>query len=393
MQKRMWEPRTKIEIDGDYWLINGRPTYMARRYQGISIEGLLLNSRMANGIFDDANSFTRHLWAYPDTGFWDASRNTNELAQMLPVYASHGLTAICINMQGGSPLGYYRETPSVLNELRKRIHARHPSAKDNEVWYGVPDVSSQPWQSSGFDSLGQINPEFRGRTGQLIEAADAAGLIVCLGLFYFGQDERLLNERAVCSAVREICRWILAKGYQNVIIEINNEADVPRYQHKIMQPHRVHELIFEAKSIQQKSDRLLVGTSSTRRQVPSSKVVEVSDFILLHGNGVDRPKNIMQMVERVRSVPSYQNQPILFNEDDHFDFGKPNYNFRAALEARAGWGYFDPGDAAGGQIFYGDYINGYQNPPINWSINTPRKRGFFNILASITGSSGRTNPQ
>ena len=39
MQKRMWEPRTKIEIDGDYWLINGLPTYMARRYQGISIEG------------------------------------------------------------------------------------------------------------------------------------------------------------------------------------------------------------------------------------------------------------------------------------------------------------------------------------------------------------------
>ena len=99
------------------------------------------------------------------------------------------------------------------------------------------------------------------------------------------------------------------------------------------------------------------------------------------------------MVERVRSVPSYQNQPILFNEDDHFDFGQPNYNFRAALEARAGWGYFDPGDAAGGQIFYGDYINGYQNPPINWSINTPRKRAFFNILGRITGSLGRTNPQ
>ena len=59
-------------------------------------------------------------------------------------------------------------------------------------------------------------------------------------------------------------------------------------------------LIYEAKCIQQKGVRLLVGTSFTRRQAPSSEVVDVSDFILLHGNGVDQPKNIMGMVERVR---------------------------------------------------------------------------------------------
>ena len=46
---------------------------------------------------------------------------------------------------------------------------------------------------------------------------------------------------------------------------------------------------------------------------------------------------------------------------------------------------FDPGAAAGGTLFYGDYIDGYQNPPINWVINTSRKRAFFETLAKVTG--------
>ena len=185
----MWKARTEIEIDGDSWLINGHPTYEGRWHQDIHIEGLLLNSRMANGVFDDSNSLTRHLWAYPDTGIWEAGRNTIELAKMLPVYAAHGLTAINVNLQGGSPLGYYRDNPVFLNELRRRIHARHPSVGDADIWADLTGLGSQPWQSSGFDSAGVFDPETCSRIAHLIEAADSAGLIVCLGLFYFGQDE------------------------------------------------------------------------------------------------------------------------------------------------------------------------------------------------------------
>ena len=75
---------TKIEIDGENWLINGRPTHQGRSFRGTSVEGLLMNSRMANGLFDDANPLTRDLWNYPDTGTWDPDRNTNELIAMLP---------------------------------------------------------------------------------------------------------------------------------------------------------------------------------------------------------------------------------------------------------------------------------------------------------------------
>ncbi len=76
--------RTRVSIDGDRFLINGRPTYPGRTYQGRRIKGLLLNSRMLQGIFDDLNPATRSRWAYPDTGCWDAERNTREFLAALP---------------------------------------------------------------------------------------------------------------------------------------------------------------------------------------------------------------------------------------------------------------------------------------------------------------------
>jgi hypothetical protein len=47
-----------------------------------------------------------------------------------------------------------------------------------------------------------------------------------------------------------------------------------------------------------------------------------SDFILLHGNGVSDPNNILSMVNKTRNVAGYTPKPILFNEDDHYDFDK-----------------------------------------------------------------------
>ena len=64
----------------------------------------------------------------------------------------------------------------------------------------------------------------------------------------------------------------------------------------------------------------------------------------------------------------------------------PFNNFTAALSRGAGWGYFDPGNGAGGQSALGNYSDGYQNVPINWGINTPRKRGFFDLLSKVTGA-------
>jgi hypothetical protein len=86
------------------------------------------------------------------------------------------------------------------------------------------------------------------------------------------------------------------------------------------------------------------------------------------------------MVQKTRRVPGYSPKPILFNEDDHFDFDQPANNFIAAVGAHASWGFFDFRMKGEG------FDEGYQSVPVNWRISSARKREFFRLLADITGS-------
>src|SRR3954471_20838362 len=95
--------RTVVSIDGQAFQINGKPTYAGRTWNGKKIEGLLLNSRMVQGIYDDLNLETAKRWAYPDTKLWDPDRNTSEFLAAMPEWRAHGLLGITLNLQGGSP--------------------------------------------------------------------------------------------------------------------------------------------------------------------------------------------------------------------------------------------------------------------------------------------------
>jgi hypothetical protein len=90
---------------GSDFLINAHRTYEQRTYNGMRIEGLLLISRMVNGVFDDLNPQTRCLWDYPN-GPWDPQRNTREFVAAVPEWRQHGLLGFTINLQGGSPYRY-----------------------------------------------------------------------------------------------------------------------------------------------------------------------------------------------------------------------------------------------------------------------------------------------
>lgn len=343
---------TRVEIAGEDFLIDGRPTYAGREWRGQRIEGLLLNSRMVQATFDDLNEETRGRWAYPDTGVWDAERNLAEFLAMLPAYRRHGLLGITVNLQGGSPEGYSKE---------------------------------QPWDNSAFDPDGALRPAFMDRLRRILDRADELGMVVIVGYFYFGQDERLRDEAAVRRAVEEATRWLLAGGWENLIVEINNECNVPRYEHEILQPQRVHELIALAKGLARDGRRLLVGTSYGGRAIPGDAVAAVSDLLLIHGNGVTDPAYIAEQIARTRALPSYRPMPVVYNEDDHFDFDRETNNFTVAVANRASWGYFDPGDGAGGTGARSNYRDGYQLVPVNWGINTERKQGFFRLVAEMAG--------
>lgn len=332
---------TEVTIEGEAFCINGQPTYAGRTWQGHKVEGLLFNSRMVQGIFDDLNLETRERWGYPDTGEWDPERNTREFVAAMPQWRAHGLLAFTINLQGGSPEGYSNE---------------------------------QPWHNSALTETGELRIAYMQRLERILDRADGLGMVAILGVFYFGQDQRLQDEAAVVRAMDNAVNWVLERGYQNVLVEVNNECNV-RYDHSVLQPERVHELIERVKTHRCEGRRLLAGTSYGGGTIPGENVVRASDFVLLHGNGVSDPKQVAEMVRLTRQVAGYRPMPILFNEDDHFDFDQPQNNMTAAVAEHASWGYFDPGE--------NNYRDGYQSPPVQWSPNTERKRAFFARIREI----------
>ena len=62
----MRNKRTTVDIVGNAFAINGELTYAGRNYRGMRIEGLLMNARLVQGVFDDLNPETRDMWRYPD---------------------------------------------------------------------------------------------------------------------------------------------------------------------------------------------------------------------------------------------------------------------------------------------------------------------------------------
>lgn len=338
---------TNLTIVGEDFHLNGEPTYGGREWNGHRIEGLLLNSRMVQATFDDLNAETAQRWAYADSGKWDAERNVREFVAAMPEWKAHGLLAVTVNFQGGSPEGYSK---------------------------------SQPWENNGFEPDGALRPAFASRMKRVLDAADVNGMAVILGYFYFGQDQRLRDEAAVIRATDEATQWLLDGGWRNVLVEVNNETNVGAYDHDILKPNRVHELIARVRRTERDGKRLLVGTSYGGGAVPKENVVRVSDFLLIHGNGVGDPARITAMVHQTRAVPGYRPMPILFNEDDHEDFDKPANNFAAALAEHVSWGWFDfrrKGESLD---------EGYQSPPVNWGLSSERKRAFFNKLAEVAGT-------
>ncbi len=337
--------RTRVSIKGNQFYINGELTYANRFWNGKKIEGLLMNSRMTNGIFDVIDPNARQDFKYPDTGIWDADRNTNEFVEAMPSWREHGMLAFTINLQGGNPNGY----------------------------------GDKVYTNSAFEPNGSLNKAYFDRLEKIIDKADELGQVVILGYFYFGSDQYLKDEKAVIRATENATQWILDKGYENVIVEIANECDI-FYDHEIIKPTRAHELINLVQSMTKDGRRLLVSTSFSGRVVPSRSVAEASDFILIHGNGAEEPKTLRDFIVRTREECQIgDSKPIIINEDDHYAYDETESNLSVSIDEYVSWGLFDyrrKGE---------DYKEGFQCIPASWQIDTERKKGFFNKIKEITG--------
>jgi hypothetical protein len=351
--------RTHLSLQGEQFLINGKLTYEGRSWQGHRIEGLLMNARLVQGVFDDLNPETAHLWTYPD-GPWNPNRNTDEFVAAMPEWRRHGLLCAVVNMQGGSPTGY----------------------------------GNRGWHNSAIESDGSLCPDFMGRLERIIDRADELGMVIMVGIFYFGQDQRLVDEAAVKRAVINTVDWIADRGYRNVLMEIANEHNANAYVHDIIRARPEELIVLARRHAAQRGLSLPVSISLTGGRIPSQAVVDASDYILLHGNGVKDPQRMVAMIREVRAMAGTTRKPVVNNEDDR-NWTRRNLqpgeapqgwgaqgttnNFVACVRNYASWGYFDWRQDGEG------FDEGFQSVPVNWQISSDRKRAFFNLLAEITG--------
>jgi hypothetical protein len=171
--------KTIVEIQGSKWLINGEPVL-----KGSPAEGLLMNVRMVNAVFEDEGPSIEEL----APGF-DPEANTTELIEEMPDYYAHGIRAFTISLQGGMP-GYEGAVNSAFN----------------------PD--------------GSLRQRYLGRVARVIQAADEQGMVIILSCFYQRQDSHqysLDGKGAIFNAVENVAQWIKDQKFTNVVLEVSNE--------------------------------------------------------------------------------------------------------------------------------------------------------------------------
>jgi len=353
--------KTCVSIKEQAFLVNERTTYRGRVLRRgkdkdadeHKIEGLLFNIRAVNAIFDDLNPQTRSRWAYPD-GPWDPDRNTRDFLETLPYWRRSGVCAFTVNLQGGSP--------------------------DGQV------TGAQPWINSAYTREGRLRADYMARLEKVLDYADEHYWVVIVGLFSPGQDQHVYDERSVLRAVDAVTDWLLERRYTNVIVEVAGGCSDRRYDHKILTDDRVHELVERVQErskdkVESPAGRLLAGASMSGGVLPPRPLLRVSDLALLHGRTVDDAGRIRRLIEYTRNRMAQRKKPILFNQDDHYDFQSDENHLTVAAMAYAGWGFHDyrrPGE---------DIHQGLDTPPVDWRPYSLRKYRFLHRLARLTGGS------
>jgi hypothetical protein len=361
--------QTVVGIHGSQFTINGNPTYTAASgfaSADPNLQGTLLNVRAVQAIFDDANYPTEGsrahpytsntmgpvFWDYPD-GPWDPERNLREFLAALPDWRHAGILAFTVNLQGGGPPdGNYGERGTL-----------------------------QPQLNSGFDFQGNLKPAYSARLQRVIEEADKLGMVVIVGFFYQGSNERIQEDpedRYAKEAVRQASLFLKNLPHRNILIEIANETN-PSYKHPIMRPDGILDAVLLAQKTVE--HQIPVSTSWVggvmSRGSRGDMAMRAVDYVLFHTNG-QTPESVHESIQAMRQWAGYD-RPVLINED-----GVSTFNLQAAVQEHVGWGYYDNG--------LGNYRDGFQDPPVDWKIGSNVKWLFFEQVARLTGSPAPARP-
>jgi hypothetical protein len=282
---------TAVGIKGNQWFINGEPVL-----KGSPAEGLLMNVRMVNAVFEDRGPEASHL---PKD--FDPEKNTAHFISQIPDYVAHGVQGFTISLQGGLP-GYEGAVNTAF----------------------MPD--------------GTLRKEYLQRVEKVIRAADRSGAVVILSCFYQRQNQEpyaLKGKQAILNAVTNVVHWIGDEKFSNVVLEVSNEFAHGGYRRWkdgewLKSVDGQVELIRLAKKI---APELLVSTSGMGSGTMPPAIAEAADFIEIHFNRTP----VELIPARVGEARAF-GKPVLCNEDDKLGLVGAEAA-RVSVRSGAGWGF------------------------------------------------------
>lgn len=288
--------QTRVSIEAERWLLDGLVTY-----RGQPAEGLLMNVRVVNSVFED----TGPAAADNLPPGYDPEENTAAFIARIPAYVASGVRAFTVSLQGGHP-GY----EGAVN--------------------------------SAFEADGRLRVSYLARVRSVIEACDRAGCVVILSCFYQRQHshERALSGRAAIeAAVDNVAAWIREEGFTNVALEIANEYAHDGFRNWndgdwLRTPEAQVALIERARAVH---PELLVSTSGLGGGRIDARIAKAADFVLIHFNRTA----ITDFGARIAEARAH-GKPVVGNEDDKVGAA----GAEAAAEAvrhGASWGFMHSG--------------------------------------------------
>ena len=249
-------PRTRVSLRGARWCINDELTN-----RGTRAEGLLMNVRMVNAVFEDRRKPDLDPAAITDRFLAHAARLRRARRQRLHAL-SPGRHA---RLRGGAELGVRAGwlPARVVPGPRRAVSSRHATGRG--------------WSSSSAASTS-------GRT-------------------------RSSPTRPPCVPRWSTWRsWIKDRGFRNVVLEIANEFDHGGFDHRLIRTVEGEvELIRLAKKT---APGLLVSTSGLGHGRYPDALAEAADFLLIHFNGTP----LDDIPARIEALKRF-GKPIVCNED------------------------------------------------------------------------------
>ena len=288
---------TVLSMSRDKFIINNELTYSEYGPVAESSFGLLFNQRLIQGVFDDAGHHERYY--RKGVPCFTPESNTANLISSLQSWYSSGLRAITVGFQGGWP------------------HSVIPADQ----------INNNPFIDDGRE----IDKAYQVRMDSIIKAADQLGMVVIVNFLYWAQAMKLGSGKSILNAVRSGSRFLRNGGYSNVIIDIANEYNIDKWE-PLPCVRNLQSMAMLIEIAKEESGGLLVG-SSGGGGLADDEVIEASDVVLVHGNGLSRDQLHRFLVSTKKKAGS---KPVVVNEDSACIS-----RFDVAFDLGVSWGYYN----------------------------------------------------